>query len=238
MSNQIELELKKEIFPIYKDLLSKNDFKDICTFAIQWGKEFPKEDNKGVLFVGKAVNGWITNDQNAENLFAIDNSERIFNRKDQIEWVNDLSGNTKGYNTKKSAFWRVIKNISYDLYADNWYKKIAWSNIYKIAPWNGGNPGSKMQRQQRLYCLEILKSEINILKPEYVIMLTSGWEWFFIQELKKQNELKEVSKVKWSGYETTMFLKDNVKYIISHHPQGKKEQEHSKAIIELMNIEI
>ena len=236
MNNQIEL--KTELFPIYQKLLSENSFKDICTFAIQWGKEFPKENNNGVLFVGKAVNGWITDDQNVENLFSIENRERIFNRKDQIEWVNELSGNTKGYNTKKSAFWRVIRKVSSELYADNWYKKIAWSNVYKIAPWNGGNPGSKMQRQQRSYCLEILKTEIETLKPEYVVMLTSGWEWFFIQELSKQNELKEVATIKWCGYETKMFIKDNVKYIISHHPQGKKEQEHSEAIIELMNIEI
>lgn len=236
MSNEIEL--KTELFPIYQNLLSKNSFKDICTFAIQWGKEFPKESNNGVLFVGKAVNGWITDDQNVENLFSNENRERIFNRKDQIEWVNELSGNTKGYNTKKSAFWRVIRKVSSELYADNWHKKIAWSNLYKIAPWNGGNPGLKMRKKQRPYCLEILKTEIKTLKPEYVVMLTSGWEWFFIQELNKQNELKEVATEQWCGYETKMFIKDKIKYITSPHPQGKKEQEHSKAIIKLMNIKV
>ena len=238
MSNQIVSKLKQKIFPIYKSLLSENEFKDICTFTIQWGKEFPNVDNEGILFVGKAVNGWITNNQNVDNLFDTNNNERIFNRQDQIEWVNSLSGNTKGYNTKKSAFWRVIKKIASDSYSDNWHKKIAWSNMYKIAPWTGGNPGAKMQKQQRKYCIDILKNEIETLKPEYVIMLTSGWEWFYIKELKKDNELNKIATVKWLKYESTMYTKDNVKYIVSYHPQGKKEEEHSKAIIELMSIKI
>lgn len=234
----IEIKLKRKLVPIYKKLL-KNSFKDICTFAIQWGKEFPKENNNGVLFIGKAVNGWITNDQDVDSLFSNENSEkRIFNREDQIEWVNKSFGNKKGYNTKKSAFWRVIRKVSSELYADNWYQKIAWSNLYKIAPWNGGNPGLKMREKQRPYCLEILKTEIKILRPEYIIMLTSGWEGFFIQELKKQNELKEVATEQWCGYETKMFIKDKIKYITSPHPQGKKGQEHSEAIIKLMNIKV
>lgn len=176
MTNKIKLKLKPAIFPIYQKLLSESEFNNICTFAVQWGKEFPIKDNKGILFVGKAVNGWITNNQNVEKLFSKENKEKIFNRKEQIEWVDKLSGNKKGYNPRKSAFWRLIKKVSETYYPKEWYSNIAWTNLYKIAPWSGGNPSLKMQKQQRSYCIDILKSEIDILKPEYVIMLTSNWE--------------------------------------------------------------
>ena len=36
---------------------------------MQWGKEFPQEENKGVLIIGKAVNSWQSDDQNVDNLF-------------------------------------------------------------------------------------------------------------------------------------------------------------------------
>lgn len=109
----------------------------------------------------------------------MNNPDRIFARNDQIEWVNNLSGNTKGYNTRKSAFWRLIKKVAITYYPDKWYSNNAWTNLYKIAPWKDCNPSRKLQNAQRKYCFELLKNEIEILSPKYVIMLTSGWEWPF-----------------------------------------------------------
>ena len=235
MNENISIKLREKIFPIYRELFEQNNFESICTFAIQWGKNFPIEKNKGLLFIGKAVNGWVTNDKNVDNLFDKNNSDRIFERNDQMEWVNNLSGNTQGYNTRKSAFWRLIKKVTNAYYPEKWYSHIAWSNLYKIAPWEGGNPNSKLQKQQKEYCFDLLKAEINLLSPKYVIMLTSGWEWSFIEEMKKGKEFRTIAKKKWGKYKTSLIEINKVKYIISHHPQGKNEWEHKNAITELIN---
>jgi len=235
MQDDISIKLREKIIPIYRKLFAENKFENICTFSVQWGENFPTNKNEGFLFIGKAVNGWITDDQNVDTLFDKDNSERIFERNDQMEWVNNLSGNTKGYNTRKSAFWRLIMKVTSSYYPAKWYSNIAWTNLYKIAPWNGGNPNGRLQKQQKEYCFELLQNEINILSPEYIIMLTSGWEWSFINYLNKGRKLNIVAEKKWRKYKTSLIEIEGVKYIISHHPQGKNEWEHKKAITELIN---
>lgn len=104
----IAQELRKKIVPIYEELLENKFDEKVCVFAAQWGENFPSNKNEGLLFVGKAVNGWKGNDS-VDNLFDEKNSEGIFDRDDQMEWVHDCWGNKEGYNTKKSPFWRVIK---------------------------------------------------------------------------------------------------------------------------------
>ena len=227
-------EIKNNIFPIYKKLLEDNSFKDICAFSFQWGENYPFLKKSGFLFVGKAVNGWITNETDVTQLFDTTNPERIFAREDQMEWVNNLSGNTDGYNTRKSAFWRLIKKVSETYYPEKWYSNIAWTNLYKIAPWTGGNPNGKLQNAQRKYCFELLKKEIEILTPKYVVLLTSGWEWDFIKYLNENEKPNVLGEKKWGKYKTSMIEIKGVNFIISHHPQGKNEWNHRNAIVELI----
>ena len=230
-------EIKNSIFPIYKKLLEEfedNSFEKICSFCFQWGKNYPFHKKSGFLFVGKAVNGWITDETDVIQLFDSANLDRIFAREDQMEWVKNLSGNTVGYNTSKSAFWRLIKKVSENYY-EEWYSNIAWTNLYKIAPWAGGNPNRKLQNTQRKYCFELLKKEIEILAPKYVVLLTSGWEWGFIKYLNENENPIVLGEKVWAGYKTSIIEIKGVKFIISHHPQGKNEEEHVKAIIDLIS---
>ncbi len=232
-------EIKKSIFPIYKNLLEDNTFNEICTFCFQWGKDYPFDRNLGILFVGKAVNGWITNETDAQQLFDTENPDRIFARNDQMEWVNSHSGITSGYNTRKSAFWRLIKKVSETYYPERWYSSIAWTNLYKIAPFKGGNPNGKLQYTQRKYCFDILKREIEILTPKYVIFLTSGWEWPFIKYLNGNGKAKIIDEKLWNNkYKTTMLEVNRTRFIVSYHPQGKKEWNHRNAIIELIDEDV
>lgn len=228
-------EIRNNILPLYKNLLEENSFKDICTFSFQWGKNYPFDQKSGFLFIGKAVNGWITNETDVTRLFDIENPERIFARQDQMEWVNNLSGNTKGYNTRKSAFWRLIKKVSETYYPEKWYSNIAWTNLYKVAPYKGGNPNGKLQNTQRKYCFDILKKEIEILTPKYVIFLTSGLESSFVKHLNGNEQLNIIDEKFWGKYKTTLTEIDGIRYIISHHPQGKNEWSHRNVIVELIN---
>ncbi len=231
-------EIKNNIFPIYERLLTdltEKSFEDICSFCLQWGNNFPLEKNSGFLFVGKAVNGWVTDETDVKKLFDINNDKRIFARDDQMEWVNNLSGNTSGYNTRKSAFWRLIEKVAIIHYPEKWYSNIAWTNLYKIAPSESGNPNEELKEAQQKYCFELLEKEIEILSPKYVIMLTSDWEKPFLEYLDDKEKPNILSKKEWGECETSMREIKGIKFITSPHPQGKNEGEHKDAIIELIN---
>jgi hypothetical protein len=227
--------LKKALKPIYKELLSQIDIdKDIYTFCSQWGKSFADKDNKRILFVGKATNGWVSKSTDVETLFGNDDN-RIFDRSDQMEWVNNLKGNTKGYNTNNSAFWRVIKKTAQNvLKTDNAIPKIAWSNIYKIS-YHSGNPDSKLKKMQKEYCKLILEKEIELMSPKYVVFLTSGWEKVFFKYLNNGIEPIPTNTIKWKGENYSKSYEiGKTTFITSSHPQGKNEEEHVKALTELL----
>lgn len=228
--------LRTNLIPLYKELLEKNILeKGIYTFCMQWGKQFPKEEKSGILFVGKVTNGWINNSKNIDILFKETESKCIFSRPDQMKWVNNLENNTKGYNTRKSSFWRIIKNVAeYKNGKNDWFDKIAWSNLYKLS-FEKGNPNEKLKRNQIEICKKILETEINILNPKYVIFLTSNWEKDFINYLTLNKDRKNTKSLNWGkNYKTYGFTVDNLNYIISVHPQGKNEREHFKRIDEIM----
>lgn len=228
--------LKENLLPLYKELLNKITVNnDIYSFCMQWGSEFPKEENSGILFVGKATNGWITPSREVEVLFGTCD-KRIFARGDQMKWVSNLENNKKGYNTRNSAFWRVIKRVSqFKNGKEDWSSKVAWSNLYKVSL-EKGNPTIKLKRQQESICKEILKTELKILKPKYVIFLTSGWERNFVKHLIKDLPVDQQENVKWGDkYTTHGYLIDEVIFITTSHPQGKNENDHVNAIKKIIS---
>ena len=232
--NYFENQLKEKLIPIYSRLLENNTYGNVCTFCMQWGKNFPEKENDGILFVGKAVNSWINAETNIDVLFG-NSKEKIFNRTDQMEWVHNHEGSVKGYNTRKSAFWRAIKRVTLDFYpSESWFSYIAWSNLCKIAPFDGGNPNDGLYYEQLEYCQKILAQEIEILSPKYVILFTSDWEKDFLNFLNRGEETKSIKKALWNGYETKLHEINGVNYIASQHPQGKPEKEHVETIVELM----
>lgn len=231
MRDNIERQLK----PIYKELLENIDSeKDIFTFCAQWGKKFTTINNNRILFIGKATNGWITNSRDIEILFGKDDN-RIFDRSDQMDWIENLTGNKEGYNTNKSAFWRVIKKTSQNVLEDtDVISRIAWSNIYKIS-YRKGNPDEKLKKVQKEFCKRILQKEIELLEPKFVVFLTSNWEKVFLKFLNNGIEPKPMKTIKWSKkYSSSSFQIGKITYISTQHPQGKNEKEHSKALTELM----
>ena len=229
--------LKEKLYPLYNDMLKNiSQEEGLKPFCIQWGDNFPKDKNTGILFVGKSTNGWVTETKDINIVFG-DTEDKIFARPDQMKWANDLDGVTEHhYNTRKSAFWRVIKRITNMYYNDdfeNWYSKIAWSNLYKVSP-AAGNPNGTLMNEQHRYCLKILKTEIEILSPKFVVLLTSGWEKRFLPYLNKGNHTNSILSSEWDRYKSKCYEIDNIIYITSHHPQGKPEKVHARAIYNIM----
>ena len=238
----MEEELRETLKPLYAELLPliSTEHK-VCPFCLQWGHDFPKGKNTGILFVGKATNDWGSDSRDIEVIFG-NAPERKFAKEDQMVWVENrmtlsyvkLNG---GYNARRSAFWRLIKNLTQSIYKnDPWYSKIAWSNLYKVNP-RGGNPNAKLKSDQIVVCKKILSKEIEVLSPKFVVFLTSDWESEFIKNLNHNEEIKWIYSKKWGikDDETKVFQINGTYFICSKHPQGKNEYNHLKAIIDIID---
>ena len=253
MKDELINNFKQELVTLYQDLIdSVKDYKNqsLRYYAAQWGECFPSGDNDGILFIGRATNDWRTDSEDVNILFGDPyTTDTIFNCYDQMIWVENCAKQESSdtYNSNRSAFWRLIRRIarSYhkiddiDRFGD--LKKIAWSNICKVAPYSG-NPNDSLYYAQLDIAEKILETEIKYLSPKYLIFLT-GWSWAAdtITYLTKQSKEDIENRIDWlewghnNKYRTGRLEMDNTVFIISEHPQGKNVDAHFDTIMKLIN---
>ena len=142
----------------------------------------------GLLVIGRSVNGWIES-WTARELRQPDIRRSAVERmrsdaeppdRCRMQWVTDLAGPNAVYNTNLSAFWRVLRRIVLseprpELDDARWSSRLAWTNLYKVSPAAGWNPGADLQRAQRRSAIELLNLEVERLAPRRVLALTGGW---------------------------------------------------------------
>ena len=232
--------LAEKLKPLYQKMLDEvgeENNEGNIKFCIQWGEQFPVEKNTGIIFYGRANNGWVCFDTTAEDIFDPNNSDRAFARDDQMSWVEECAGDVNGYNSNSSAFWRVVRNVSSEFYPKDELQHIAWSNLCKIAP-DGSNPSDSLYYAQLPYASGIMKTEIEFFSPKHVVLLTGeGWAMPFMKEIFGKDEPPIVGSAEFGGvrdYEITVYEKDNVFYYVSEHPQGKNESTHIEALVKLI----
>lgn len=204
-----------------------------------------------LMVVGRAVNDWGTGIKPSDlgapdqaRLYAVSVRESVSgNDKCPMLWVtrppkdkSDYKPNKKPYNPNRSAFWRTIKKVVGELgIADteeqNWPSHLVWSNLYKVSPKNGGNPGITLCKVQHRGCVELLRRELKIYQPKRVLFLT-GADWmeptwgepsFIPNGMHATNGSHKfvVSVGEYAG----------ARCVVAVHPQGKKEQEWSDEVI-------
>lgn len=145
----------------------------------------------------------------------------------QLRWVEECWNARSGYNTARSAFWRVIRGITHGLgiaasRAPNWPGSLAWANLYRIAPGVTGNPSAKLRRLQRDLCSARLARDLAELRPRRLLFLTGiDWAAPFIARCDSQIETRN-GLVQGYG---ALHLADGwrVATVIAKHPQGKPE---------------
>jgi hypothetical protein len=177
---------------------------------------------------------------------------------DPMHWVNHTRnisnrGYRKGSVATSSAYWRLIGKLLPELRQSNqmcdglgcWATSVAWSNLYKLAPWAGGNPFGRLATAQFASCFEILVQELIALRPRCVVFLTEvnktqeGWfgpfERRFVQD----------ERCTWqSGASTLQFVCAlgslaiegiRINVVIAEHPQGRNEAEFAKSLLSALN---
>ncbi len=230
--------LSNVFLPEYLQL--QNDFKgDInqdgyALFFPQIGFQYPQRKNSGLLWIGRATNGWgndVKKDTINKEYVQSQFEESIMNDYIECYWSKQ---NENKYKFKRSAFWRIIAGVSSRLYEQGyWSNYIAYSNLYKIAPSCGNNPSSRVKKAQCNACNRILQLEIDMLSPKAVILLT-GQSWcrgFFLEDIIKTNP---VAYSKLGNYTVFKWICNGINFIITEHPMRKPEQEHIHSILSLL----
>lgn len=251
--SRIIQQFRNDLMPLYEELkkdCGAND--DLVPFLIQFGKEFPIKENCGIMFYGRATNGWEHGTWDFDVFFSefLQRNERGWNRQDQLVWVEYHWKNPKySYDTSKSQFWKIIRHISIEKYGNKWYDKICWSNICKVAPWEEGNPSDSLYYDTLHHNCEIFKLEIEYWSPKFVILFTDGykrdnktridWTSSYLRYINKNKEVTPIKKIIWDsdypGFEIWVYRIGERYYILTIHPQRGKVWLHMKVLLEIMD---
>ena len=216
-------QLYDELLPYYHSLYDacatirdKNgnavDLKEYAVFFPQVGKLFPETTRDGILFVGQSANSWKST--LAEPL------DRV--SADQLVTTNIQEGCSTSY------FKKCMLRVASAFYTDNWFDYIAWTNLYKASPVGGGNPFPYLKQIEHEACDTILKKEIELLSPKYVVFIT-GWNWlnnFSIGKAMPNNpnqitSVDWVSTKKWGKLVVKKWVADGITYILTERPDRR-----------------
>ncbi len=195
--------------------------------------------NRQLMVVGRAVNGWTDNTILPSQLAEPDKRRRyskIVERNSSkgnfsedakdcpMKWIKDYwqNPNPNCYNTRRSAFWRVILKVmeGLEIAAENdpWPSYLVWSNLYKVAPAQGGNPDNGLCCIQLEGCKSLLDTELNIYRPSRLLLLT-GWDWagdFVKSDCRTHDN---------AGFVEATGRRRKTRIVVAKHPQGKPEAE-------------
>lgn len=203
------------------------------------------ECSRSLMVVGRSVNGWISEEDPASfsnSDFRKEYAHEVrgdsfpqIDRPCPMEWVTKQWGSSKGYNTRRSAFWRVIKKVTEELRIcksgnEEWASHLVWSNLYKVSPSHGGNPNLSLRNIQRNGCKRIFEREIQSYHPKYLLLLTGkDWASPFLDHFEV--DPREIGKYVQCLAHPKNSCCSNTKTVVAVHPQCKPEHDWVKEVI-------
>ena len=230
MSMERELFAKEILGPIGQNSRMLGD-SEVAGFRAITGHRYSGE----LMVVGRATNGWLHAVRTSE-LADADTCDRHASKVYEeaadacpMKWVSDIwaDPNSK-YKTGRSAFWRVIRAVlgNLDVVSPNdaaWPSHLAWTNLYKVAPYEGGNPNAALCKAQLPGCISLLQAEIAARRPRRILFLTGhGWAKPFLDA--GAPGVKPVDGHRYVNAVGTMTVGDNsARVVVAEHPQGKAE---------------
>ena len=185
--------------------------------------------DRGLLVVGRAVNGWMDHisvealPDRAARAALLTAVRRTAEGSGAcpLRWVTERWSPGDGeYSTARSAFWRHIRGVLVAVDPASredplWSSRISWSNLAKLAPASGGNPGGTLLDVQRREGPRLLSQEVHELAPRRVLVLTGRW-WF--EPFAERMGLN----VEWqTGLVEGIAREPARTWVIAGHPQGK-----------------
>ena len=217
------------------------------------GNNYPL-DGGGLMVVGRSLNGWPPhinpndlNDIKLRHQF-VDEVHQESTGEDgncPMSWVTDQWGGDRNSSTRRSAFWRVIKEVVIRLEVENfdeniWSSYLVWSNLYKVSPRSEGNLSETLCKAQKSGCIELLRVEFETYRPERLLFLTGyGWarpflEAFTMNYSQMPEEINQRFVEKFG--QLTLPNEQMCKIVIAHHPQGKGDDPWIENVMQAFHI--
>ena len=193
--------------------------------------------NRELMVIGRAVNGWrcCARPQDLavssfREEFAVNVLKSVTGDQGQcpMKWVTNRWGVGNRYNTKKSAFWRVIRRVTDQLQVANrhhpdWSSYIVWSNLYKLSPCRGRNPSRKLRHIQLAGCKNLVQLEIKEYRPKRLLILTGRhWATPFLDALRAETLRGPNGYVRCIG-RLPLPDGDQTHFVVACHPERKPE---------------
>lgn len=186
----------------------------------------------------------------ADKMVYTDGFEWIDKEDHVSTYIED--GKTMKYNINRSAFWRVAKGVVYktkpwlekykkagcELTKENidnidnsitrWFEHIVWTNLYAVAPKNGGNISGKIKKAINNISGKLLLEQIRFYKPTHIIFITD-WDYWFEDFADKFPNVKKISEDKNENI-VGIGETDGIKAIIVRRPETRNNEKMVKQI--------
>lgn len=211
------------------------DMNQFATFSTVHGENFPIGEKTGIIFYGRANNGW---DEETED-FEMEN----------IDINPEL---------RSKPFFKLMKSVSQHYNSEDWTSYIAWSNVYKLAPFESmeecseasrwiyrdyktTNPSDKLCDLQEDSVVKILRKEIDFLAPKVVVLVTgntAGEQWDFAMQTAFPQWNKIVDRIWYTGSQTctaTLYESEGFYFIVTDRPEFRPLKEHADCLINLID---
>ena len=185
--------------PLYEKLLQADDrgtpiWKRVAAKELALTPHFCGEayetSRARLLLVGRAVNGWEYDYSICGS--ASEMAQTALTQRNPLEDVVKMdgfeaSGRKRNYLYCRSNFWKLVKLVLAEfgeadtgitraswLGADHpdWNQKIAWSNLYKLAPFAAGNPDWRLIKPHIEDYVSLIQAELDFYTPRYVLFVT------------------------------------------------------------------
>lgn len=224
-TNKVQTLFEERIHDLYVKLDNElpriqNNYEvdDLTTFVAQCGRDYPMDNNSGIIFYGRSPNGW--------------NPKSPLTTDGLIEQLH-------------RPFFNLMRVVSEHFYPESWNFHIVWSNVCKVAPAKNGNPTDPLWYDQYNFMVDIIEKEMEILSPKVVIFvtgMTAGPRWddpLFAIDKYKGFQLSE--SIEWGADSRTgkpLTSKagkiNNTTIIITDRPECRPIAPHVEAILNLI----
>ncbi len=147
----------KELLSI-KDTLKKYTITDYSSPLLMTCSDDYENSNNRILYIGKETNSWY------------EGGDKALSTQNPITHILDFYNDFSLGENDNRIFWRFIKQCNKKLSVKR--KAFLWTNVNKFGKAHGrGRPDQKVLDLEN-YKFNILKDEIDIIKPNVIIFLS------------------------------------------------------------------
>ncbi|MBT9555498.1 MAG: hypothetical protein IV100_05680 [Myxococcales bacterium] len=204
----------------------------LSVFQTQVGLWFRPE--RRLLIVGRATNGWGTfEDVEGEDIRTQFPAKTALDASQRQDWsrrtLESIDGDPLAWadgHARRSAFVRVARRIAIGLDAPmvDWYRHVAWTQLYKLGRAAELNPSEELMDAQLPICRQLLARELEALAPQAVVFLvgcgpTADWFQWFDSALG----FRETARHRVGRDDVRYGFVGQTRAAVLPHPQGRAE---------------